>query len=66
METENEDIITSICAYAETYQIKELLKEYLKRVVLAKPKDPVQFLIDTIKKDPYDTVPMAPEDVEDN
>ncbi len=46
-------IIDGICDYVERYEIKEMLKEYLKRVVLEKPADPLAFLIQTIKEKPY-------------
>ena len=46
-------IVNDICSYVDEYDIKDLLKEYLKRVVLAKPKDPLRFLIDSIQENPY-------------
>ena len=50
MQNDDEEIINSICDYAQEKQVKELLQEYLKRIVLKKPSNPVEFLIDTIKK----------------
>ncbi len=58
---ENEQIIDEICNYAKEYQIKEMLQEYLKRIILAKPNDPVKFLIQTIQEKPY-LLPEAPEE----
>jgi hypothetical protein len=55
MDTEgNEEIINNICNYAEEHHIKELLGEYLKRIVLEKPKDPVKFLLKSIQENPYE------------
>jgi hypothetical protein len=51
--TENEEVINQICDYAETYQIKAMLQEYMKRMILAKPADPIAFLIKTILDDPF-------------
>jgi hypothetical protein len=50
----NQTIINEICDYCEEQQIKELLGEYLKRIVVNKPKDPIKFLIRTIQENPYD------------
>lgn len=52
-EAAHETIINEICEYVDRYEIKEMLKEYLKRVVLEKPNDPLQFLIETIRDKPY-------------
>jgi hypothetical protein len=52
MDNENDEIIEEICKYAEKYAIKDMLQEYLKRVILAKPADPVAFLIKTIEENP--------------
>lgn len=52
MQADNEAIIDSICDYAERHHIKELLQEYLKRVVMARPSDPVSFLIKSITDNP--------------
>ena len=57
---ENEVIIGEICDYAERYQIKALLSEYLKRLILEKPADPVSFLQDQLKNKPF--VPAAKEE----
>ena len=53
MSEQQEAIIDGICDYVDKYEIKEMLKEYLKRVVLEKPADPLAFLIQTIKEKPY-------------
>ena len=44
-------------------QVKELLQEYLKRVLVEKPDDPIDFLIGEIKKKPF-TPPPAAEDID--
>lgn len=49
---DDEEIIDKICDYAREYQIKELLQEYLKRVIVDKPADPVAYLIQSIQENP--------------
>ncbi|KAJ1451369.1 hypothetical protein M885DRAFT_620847 [Pelagophyceae sp. CCMP2097] len=39
--------------FASETQIKALLSEYMRRVVLQQPADPVQFLIDEITRNPF-------------
>lgn len=53
MQRDDEEIINQICDYAQEKQIKELLQEYLKRVILTKPEDPLKFLIQTIRENPH-------------
>ncbi len=49
-----EDEVTSnICSYAEKYQIKELLQEYMKRIILERPKEPVKFMLKQVTENPY-------------
>ena len=50
----NQEIIDEICDYCEKHQIKELLGEYMKRIVLAKPKEPIKFLLKSIQENPYE------------
>lgn len=50
---DDEEIISSICTYSNEHEVKELMKEYLKRLILAKPDDPVAFLIESIENDPF-------------
>ena len=59
MDEHKEEIIEDICSYAEKYAIKEMMQTYLKRVIIHRPQDPYQFLIDTITTDPY----IAPAEV---
>lgn len=49
----DDEIIDSICQYSEQRQIKRILQEYLKRLILQKPADPIKFLIESIEKDPF-------------
>jgi hypothetical protein len=53
MLTDDEEIVGEICNYAESHQIKAMLQEYLKRLILAKPDQPIHFLQETIKTNPY-------------
>lgn len=50
---EEDIIIDEICDYAEKNNIKELLQEYLKRIIVDKPNDPLRYLLTTIKENPY-------------
>lgn len=54
-----EDEVTSnICGYAEKYQIKELLQEYMKRIILERPKEPVKFMLKQVTENPYTPPPV--------
>lgn len=53
------EIIDKICDYATEYQIKALLQEYLKRVVVDKPADPVAYLIQSIQENPASVGPAT-------
>ena len=54
-----EEIIDEICSYAEKHQIKELLHEYMKRVIVNQPKNVKEFLIETIEKNPFTPAPKT-------
>ena len=55
-----EDEVTSnICNYAEKYQIKELLQEYMKRIILERPKEPVKFFLKQVTENPYTPPPSS-------
>ena len=56
---DDEEIINKICDYAREYQVKELLQEYLKRVIVDKPDDPIAYLIKTIQENPVIVGPAA-------
>ena len=53
MDTKSQVIIDEICEYSEKYRVKEMLQEYMKRLVVEKPQDPIAFLIKTIKANPF-------------
>ncbi|KAJ1432066.1 hypothetical protein B484DRAFT_448000 [Ochromonadaceae sp. CCMP2298] len=46
------EIIDKICDYAKENHIKEILQEYLKRIVVQKPVDVIAFLIKEIQENP--------------
>lgn len=48
----DKEIIDKICYYSDDVQVKLILKEYCRRLVLEKPKDPISFLIKTIEENP--------------
>lgn len=50
----DEEIIQNICDYVQENEIKEMLQEYLKRLVINKPHDPIDFLIRSIQENPYE------------
>jgi hypothetical protein len=47
------EIIENICDYAERVNVKDILKEYIKRLILDKPSDPIKYLIKSIEENPY-------------
>ena len=49
----DQEIIDGICEYVEKHDIKGLLQEYLKRLVIEKPENPLEFLVKTIGENPY-------------
>jgi hypothetical protein len=48
-----DELMEDMRAYAEHQQIKALLGEYLRRVILRKPADPIAFLIEEISNSPF-------------
>lgn len=38
---DDEVIINDICDYAKKQKVKELLQEYLRRIIVDQPEDPV-------------------------
>eukprot|EP00619_Florenciella_sp_RCC1007_P003465 CAMPEP_0205905856 /NCGR_PEP_ID=MMETSP1325-20131115/1596_1 /ASSEMBLY_ACC=CAM_ASM_000708 /TAXON_ID=236786 /ORGANISM="Florenciella sp., Strain RCC1007" /LENGTH=164 /DNA_ID=CAMNT_0053271807 /DNA_START=90 /DNA_END=584 /DNA_ORIENTATION=+ len=50
--------------FADQTHVKEMLHEYLRRVLLNKPDDPISFLMDEIKRDPFviPTLKPMPDD----
>ena len=41
---DDEVIINDICDYAKKHKVKELLQEYLRRIIVDQPEDPVPFV----------------------
>eukprot|EP00640_Fibrocapsa_japonica_P006680 CAMPEP_0113941356 /NCGR_PEP_ID=MMETSP1339-20121228/7289_1 /TAXON_ID=94617 /ORGANISM="Fibrocapsa japonica" /LENGTH=171 /DNA_ID=CAMNT_0000945475 /DNA_START=125 /DNA_END=640 /DNA_ORIENTATION=+ /assembly_acc=CAM_ASM_000762 len=61
--SKNEILMEEMALYAEKYSIQALMQEYMQRLVLSKPSDPVKFLIEEISKRPYVPPPsQIPED----
>ena len=50
---EEEAIITEICDYSEKHQIKAMLEEYMKRLILEQPKEPLKYLVAQITENPF-------------
>ncbi len=48
----NQDTIDRICEYSQRKQVRAVLQEYLKRLVLERPEDPVAFLVKSIQENP--------------
>jgi len=63
---DDENIINDICDYAKTHRVKEILQEYLRRIIVEQPEDPLTFLIQTIRDSPcaLNNIP-AKEEAED-
>mmetsp|Transcript_34925 Transcript_34925/g.46162 ORF Transcript_34925/g.46162 Transcript_34925/m.46162 type:complete len:172 (+) Transcript_34925:130-645(+) len=51
--SKNEILMEEMALYAEKHDVQGMLKEYMGRLVLSKPSDPIAFLIKEIKKDPF-------------
>ena len=49
---EDQKILDDITEYYESHNIREMLKEYLKRLIIHQPADPLAFLQKQIKLDP--------------
>lgn len=50
---DEEVIADAICEYANKYEIKEMLQEYMKRLIVERPKEPIKYLIKSITESPY-------------
>ena len=46
-------IIQEICDYSEKYEIKQMLQEYMRRLIVEQPKEPLKFLVKEITDNPY-------------
>jgi len=46
-------IVNNIVAYAEQKNIHGMLKEYMRRLIVNQPDDPLKFLIASITENPF-------------
>jgi len=51
--TDEEAIIGDICTYAEKYETRKMLEDYMRRLIVEQPKEPLKFLIKEITNNPY-------------
>ena len=49
----DEAILNGIVNYADQKDIKGLLKEYMRRLIVEQPDDPIKFLISSITANPH-------------
>ena len=49
----NNSVVDEICKYAEEKEIHALLKEYMRRLIVEQPQDPLKYLITSIEEKPY-------------
>ena len=56
---DEEVIIGDICDYAEKMETRKMLEEYMRRLIVEQPKEPVKFLIKEISDNPYPVPKMA-------
>ena len=49
---DDEVIINDICDYAKKHKVKELLQEYLRRIIVDQPEDPVPYSPDLLLQKP--------------
>lgn len=59
---DDENIINDICDYAKLHRVKDVLQEYLRRVIVEQPEDPITFLIQTIRDSPCGLTNVQPEE----
>lgn len=50
---DEEVIIGDICDYAERKETRKMLEEYMRRLIVEQPKEPLKFLIKEITSNPY-------------
>ncbi|KAJ8610020.1 hypothetical protein CTAYLR_006649 [Chrysophaeum taylorii] len=53
------ELMEHMSIFADQHNVKTLLKEYMRRVVVERPQDPITFLITQIRSNPY-----VPEETE--
>lgn len=61
MNTQEDAIIDEICGYAEKYEIREMMQDYMRRLILEQPKEPLKWLIKEITDNPYPTPKITEE-----
>jgi hypothetical protein len=50
---DEDQIIGDICDYAEKKETRKMLEEYMRRLIVEQPKEPLKFLIKEISSNPY-------------
>ena len=53
MNSAEEVIIEEIASYAEKMETRKMLEEYMRRLIVEQPKEPLKFLIGQITSNPY-------------
>jgi hypothetical protein len=62
---DNEVIIDEICDYATQNQVRDMLQEYMRRLIVEQPKEPLKFLIKEITENPFVITPKDGADAEE-
>ena len=60
------EIIDQICDYAEKYEVREMMQEYMRRLILEQPKEPLKWLMKEITDNPYPTPKVTEKSSEDD
>ena len=53
MDSAEEEIIDGIAKYTEKMETRKMLEEYMRRLIVEQPKEPLKFLIKEITTNPY-------------
>jgi hypothetical protein len=53
MDSAEEEIIDGIATYTEKMETRKMLEEYMRRLIVEQPKEPLKFLIKEITTNPY-------------
>lgn len=61
MNPDNEVIIHEICDYATNNQVRDMLQEYMRRLIVEQPKEPLKYLIKEITENPFVVTPKEGE-----
>ena len=54
-----------ICDYATQNQVRDMLQEYMRRLIVEQPKEPLKFLIKEITENPFVITPKDGADAEE-